>query len=328
MAFASSAITVKSRLSRPLPEGTIDSHMHIIPPDFDKFPLQASAQYKPTPHTLSDAERFYREHSGLGIAIPRLVLTQVSVYGHDNSALLSGVAELKGNARGVVECDPVFVTIDDLKSWWSRGIRGVRINLVSVGRSMQQDELHQTLQAYVNKLIQHQLPEGKKWVIEMFLPLKMIPALLDVLSDIKNGNRVRWCLDHFGGLKMPMDCPDIESDHNPYRITGFGELVKLLTDPSLPEVYLKISAQYRVDPEYPSNQALKRLQIIGKELVSVAEDRVTWASDWPHTRFENIDSVPFVEACYAWCGEGTDGEERRLKLFRSNAEKLWDMPLT
>lgn len=325
MAFARSTIPVTCRLSQPLPKGTIDSHMHIIPPDFDKFPILPSAQYKPTPHTLIDAEKFYRESSGLGIATPRLILTQVSIYGHDNSALLSGVAELKGNARGVVECDPKTITVGDLQSWWMQGVRGVRINLVSVGRSMDKDELYQNLQAYVDKLVQHQLPEGKGWVVEMFLPLKMIPVLLNVLPEIKNGNRVRWCLDHFAGLKMANDCPKVAADHDPYQITGFGELVQLLTDPALPEVYVKISAQYRVDAGYPSQDALRRLRPIGQELISKAEDRVIWASDWPHTRFENIDSVPFVEACYSWCGEGTMGEDRRQKLFRLNSEKLWDM---
>lgn len=325
MAFSTSTIPVTCRLSKPLPSGTIDSHMHIIPPNFEKFPVLPTAQYKPTPHTLADAERFYRQDSGLGIATPRLVLTQVSVYGHDNSALLDSVAKLGSNARGVIECDPNSITVDDLESWWSQGVRGVRINLVSVGRSMTEDELRETLQAYVDKLARHELRADKKWVVEMFLPLKMIPLLANVLPDIRNGRQVRWCLDHFGGLKMASDAANFGPSDDPHTIPGFTELVRVISDKAMPEVYLKISAPYRIDSEYPSSKALKKLDRIGMELVAKAEDRLMWASDWPHTRFENIDSKPFVESCYSWCGEGQEGEERRLKLFRLNSELLWDM---
>ncbi|KAK5936792.1 hypothetical protein PMZ80_010911 [Knufia obscura] len=315
-----------TRLSRPLPEGTIDSHMHIIPPDFKRFPLQAAAQYKPIPHTLADAQAFYTQTSGLGIPRPRMVLTQVSIYGNDNSALLSGTADLEERGRGVIQCDPAQVTIEQLDAWWQQGARGVRINLVSVGQSITEDELLPLLQAYIDKISQSKMPGGdKRWVIEMFLPLKSMPMLLNVLPKLNGREKVRFCLDHFGGLKFKDDAPSFGPNDDPYLIPGFKELVQLITDRSLPEVYLKISAQYRVDPEYPSQDARRRLDPVGKELVQRAEDRVTWASDWPHTRFENIDSVPFVESCYSWCGEGADGDARKEKLFRLNSERLWDM---
>lgn len=314
------------RLSKPLPDGTIDSHMHIIPPDFDRFPLLPTAQYKPTPHTLADAFEFYRQKSGLGIINPRLVLTQVSIYGTDNSALLSGLADLRGNGRGVVECDSTTVSVEQLQSWWEQGARGVRINLVSVGKSMTEDELQETLQKYVSKLAQHKLErQNQKWVIEMYIPLHLVPVLLEVLPKIHDSDGVRWCLDHFAGLKISTDAPNLKAGGDVFLIPGFRELVELLTNKSLPEVYTKISAAYRMDPEYPSSEAIERLDLIGGELVSKAPDRVIWASDWPHTRFGNIDSMPFVEACYRWCGEGQEGRSKREKLFRLNSELLWDM---
>ena len=254
------------------------------------------------------------------------MLTQVSIYGNDNSALLSGVADLGNNARGVIQCDPAQVSTLQLFAWWQRGARGVRINLVSVGRSIGEDELREMLQSYVDKLSQVNLPgQDKKWVIELYLSLTAMPLLLHVLPKIRGGKEVRFCVDHFGGLKFKDDAPDFGADDDPYLIPGFSELVRILTEPNLPEVYLKISGQYRVDSTYPSQDALRRLDPVGRELIQTAEDRVIWASDWPHTRFENIDSVPFVESCYSWCGDGTEGDRRRKKLFRLNSEKLWDM---
>ena len=318
----------KCRLSIPLPQGTIDSHMHIIPPDFTRFPLKSTAQYKPTPHTLADAAQFYHLGSGLGIESPRCVLTQVSIYGTDNSALLSGLAELGHNGRGVVECDPKTITVQQLETWWSGGVRGVRINLVSVGRSMEEDELRDTLSAYVECLVRHKLSEGKKWVVEMYLPLDMVPIFCKVLPYLEGGKMVRWCLDHFAGLRWKDHAPDFEAkdaDKLYEKIPGLNDLVGLLTDTSLPEVFVKISAQYRVDSSYPSAESLGKLGAVGTRLIKSAEDRVVWASDWPHTRFGDVDSVPFVEACYEWCGNGAEGIERREKLFRLNAEVLWDM---
>lgn len=326
MELSKSTADAANQLTKPLPDGTIDSHMHIILPDFDRFPLQASAQYTPTPHTLSDAMAFYTQQSGLGIARPRMVLTQVSIYGNDNSALLSGLAELGDSGRGVVQCDPHNVTIEELDSLWQQGARGIRINLVSVGQSVVEEELQRLLQAYVDKLSQSKMANGnKKWVIEMYLTLKSIPMLLNVLPKVNGAEKLRFCIDHFGGLKFKDDAPDFGPDDDPYLIPGFNELVQLITNQYLPEVYLKLSAQYRVDSTYPSHDALRRLDPIGRELVQRAEDRVIWASDWPHTRFENIDSVPFVESCYSWCGEGADGDARREKLFKGNSERLWDV---
>lgn len=61
-----------------------------------------------------------------------------------------------------------------------------------------------------------------------------------------------------------------------------------------------------------------------------------YASDWPHTRFEGIDTNSWADRVVRWCEEyvgerkGLKGEEkerevRRLVegLFRDNAERLW-----
>lgn len=53
--------------------------------------------------------------------------------------------------------------------------------------------------------------------------------------------------------------------------------------------------------------------------------QVVWGSDWPHTRFENQVTVSecgeFMKDLVGWNG-GT--KEVREKLFRDNAERLWE----
>ncbi|KMU80975.1 hypothetical protein CISG_08917 [Coccidioides immitis RMSCC 3703] len=102
---------------------------------------------------------------------------------------------------------------------------------------------------------------------------------------------------------------------DPYSLSGFSELVSLLRQG---RTYVKISAPYRLsdDPE------LKFLGVIAKELLRVAPDRLVFATDWPHTRFEGLDVKPFIAKCLHWCGGNTELVD---KLFRRNAEELWGL---
>ena len=56
---SSSTTTTTNPPSRPLPSGTWDSHMHVTSADTTRYPLTASATYRPTPHTLSDMRHFH-----------------------------------------------------------------------------------------------------------------------------------------------------------------------------------------------------------------------------------------------------------------------------
>jgi predicted TIM-barrel fold metal-dependent hydrolase len=286
-----------SRLSRPLPAGTWDSHMHIVEPD--RFPLHASAKYKPHPHTLADARAFYDP-----FGIQNMVIVQPSIYGNDNSCTLQALRDLTPkHGRAVIQFDPEAVSERELREWHELGVRGVRVNLVSVGREVTGLELRQELERYA-KIIR-----PFHWVLQLYIPLKMATALEDVVP----GLGVKVCIDHFGSPSLP-DPYDPSKAIKPYDLSGFESVVRLLQK----QTWVKISGQYRIskDPE------LRDLDSVGRELIKEAPNRVVYATDWPHTRFENIDSVPFIEMCYDWCGKGTGLTE---KLFRSNAEELWDV---
>jgi len=69
-----------------LPRGSIDTHVHIFEKD---FPLFDGRGYNPPDSTLEDLEHL---HQTLGI--DRVVFTQPSVYGVDNSAILKGMNTL------------------------------------------------------------------------------------------------------------------------------------------------------------------------------------------------------------------------------------------
>ena len=69
-----------------LPKGSIDTHVHVFAPG---YPLSPDRGYNPPVSTLADLEHL---HATLGI--DRVVFTQPSVYGTDNSAILDGMGAL------------------------------------------------------------------------------------------------------------------------------------------------------------------------------------------------------------------------------------------
>ena len=64
------------------PSGSIDTHVHVFEPG---YPLSPGRGYNPPHSTLADLKHL---HATLGI--DRVVFTQPSIYGTDNSAILDG----------------------------------------------------------------------------------------------------------------------------------------------------------------------------------------------------------------------------------------------
>jgi predicted TIM-barrel fold metal-dependent hydrolase len=272
--------------------------MHVVDPG--RFPLAAHAQYKPHPHTLADGKAFYSQ-----FGIQNMVLVQPSIYGNDNSCMLEALEELTPkHGRAVVGLDPKTIDYETMEKWHALGVRGARLNLVSVGRELTEDELRAELESYARVL------KPFRWVLQLYIPLRLALPLVNIVP----GLGIKVCVDHFGSPVLP-EHPDSSGTIYPYDMQGFASLVSLL---QAGNTWVKLSAPYRLskDPE------MRDLNPIGRELILKAGNRVVYATDWPHTRFENIDSVPFIEKCFEWCG----GEEDSInRLFRVNAEELWDV---
>ena len=287
-----------STLSRRLPKGTWDSHMHVVDPE--RFPLSATAQYNPHPHTLMDAKAFYSQ-----FGIENMVFVQPSIYGNDNSCMLEALEELTPkHGRAVVGLDPRTIDSKTMEKWHAIGVRGARLNLVSVGREISDNELRAELQSYADLL------KPFNWVLQLYIPLRLAIPLANIVPTLG----LKVCIDHFGSPVLPQPFDPSETIH-PYDMLGFASLVSLL---QAGRTWVKLSAPYRLSKD----PGLRDLDPFGRELIIKGGNRVVYATDWPHTRFENIDSVPFIEKCFEWCG----GDERSIyKLFRTNAEELWDV---
>jgi predicted TIM-barrel fold metal-dependent hydrolase len=83
-----------------------------------------------------------------------------------------------------------------------------------------------------------------------------------------------------------------------------------------------LSAPYRIAAQSDYSD----LDPIAKEVIRIAgNSHVVFATDWPHTRFEGLDIKPWMKKVVGWCGED---EHLKGRLFRGNAEDLWDVKRT
>src|SRR5215204_6900883 len=105
------------------PSGSIDTHVHVFEPG---YPLSPGRGYNPPDSTLADLKHL---HATLGIE--RVVFTQPSVYGTDNSAILDAMAALNAErpnrARSVVAIG-LDTSDAELAALDASGVRGVRLN--------------------------------------------------------------------------------------------------------------------------------------------------------------------------------------------------------
>src|SRR5215470_7647126 len=111
-----------------LPKGAVDTHVHVFA---SPYKLSPDRGYNPPDSTLDDLKHL---HATLGV--DRVMFTQPSTYGTDNSAILDGMtalnAETPNRARCVVAIT-MDITDDELAALDKRGARGVRLNTDNKG---------------------------------------------------------------------------------------------------------------------------------------------------------------------------------------------------
>ncbi|TKA22282.1 hypothetical protein B0A50_08244 [Salinomyces thailandicus] len=283
-----------AKLAARIPKGTWDTHMHVVDPE--QYPLSKDAQYKAASHTLEDATAFLHP-----LGIQNMVIVQPSIYGNDNSCTLDGLRKLGANSgRAVIQFDPEVTTPSQLQEWHELGVRGVRLNFKSVGTKLSAGYLSPTMQKYADA-VRH-----LGWILELYIPLEEV-ALLEPTVPTLGG--VKVCVDHFGHPSSS----SLSAAKKAQDIPGFPALARLLEDG---HTWVKISASYRLDkdPRHPIVESLCR------ELLKLRADRCVFATDWPHTRYDGLDVVPYLEATLDWIeGEGTSLQQVLVK----NAEQLF-----
>lgn len=283
-----------------VPAGSWDSHLHVLDPV--NYPLDPDATYTPGVYTIWDTALF--EHS---LGVDQIVLVQPSIYGTDNSLLLNTLRAVgPERARGVVVFEPSDVDQNELQEWHDLGVRGVRVNLISNDDDSSIEEISVLLRSYAETI----RPFG--WVLQLYVKMSLIPKIEDLVSDLDVG----VVFDHLGVPTLPK-CSRRSKGLDPYSIAGFPSLARLL---SRGNAWVKISGAYR-ETNLVNSTTWDDLDPVILELLRVGPERVVYASDWPHTRYEGLDIRPWTSHLL----DLTEGDEQlRQKLFRDNASQLWN----
>lgn len=271
-----------------MPPGSVDTHVHVFE---DRYPLSPARGYDPPESTLDDLRHL---HKTLGV--DRVVFTQPSVYGTDNSAILDGVQTLNGEipdrARAVVACD-LLVADDQLADWEALGVRGIRLNMDNQG-GMPLDT------SDIPELCRRIATFG--WHLEFLFPGDQIHELMDVFAQVT----VPMSIGHFAyqpataGVTAP----------------GFQALLELVRRGN---TWVKISGANRVSatdlPPYDD------VAPMAQALIETAPDRVMWGTDWPHpNKYEvNPNDGDLADALAAWVPD----ESLRRQILVDTPEEFY-----
>src|SRR5258708_14740707 len=154
-----------------LPKGSIDTHVHVFEPG---TAVSRGREYNPPYSTLADLKHL---HAALGI--DRVVFTQPSIYGTDNSAILDAMAALNrgtpNRARAVVAL-AMDVSEKHLAALDAAGVRGVRLNTDNKGGMP-------IAIAEIPDLAARIRPFG--WHLEFLFPGKDLVALMPLFLALK-----------------------------------------------------------------------------------------------------------------------------------------------
>lgn len=229
------------------PPGACDTHAHVFGPE-SRYPWSPKRGYTP-PDAPYEAWR--KLHAVLGVT--RGVLTQPSVYGTDNTAMLDAVAHDPANLRAVaaVEAD---VTGAALEALHARGVRGIRVNLVDKGG------MPFASFSEVERFADRIRPLG--WHIEYLVHVHDFPDL-QALARMP----VDAVIGHFGYT------PTAAGPHHP----GYQSFLRLFGEG---RIWVKMTAPYRITglPLMP----FVDVEPFARALLAVRPDRLLWGSDWPH----------------------------------------------
>jgi 2-pyrone-4,6-dicarboxylate lactonase len=271
-----------------LPKGAIDTHVHVFEPG---YALSPDRGYNPPDSTLADLKHL---HATLGV--DRVVFTQPSIYGTDNSAILDGAAKLNAETPNRARCVLAItmdISDDELAALDKRGARGVRLNTDNKGGMPIGFDQIGELEARIR-------PFG--WHIEWLFPGKDIIELMPVFTKIN----VPMSIGHFAyqpataGVSAP----------------GFKALIELMRRGN---TWMKISGANRVSAsDLPPYDDVKPM---ASALIEAAPERIMWGTDWPHPNkyVVNPNDGDLVDAFGDWVAD----ETMRRKIMVDTPAKFY-----
>ncbi|WP_193179657.1 amidohydrolase family protein [Nisaea sediminum] len=257
-------------------EEAIDCHIHIIG-GAETYPFDPKRRYTQAPASVEDYWAALAD-----TPVSRTVVVQPSFYGTDNSCMVDALRAMGGRARGVAVLDPEQIADRSLQDLHEAGVRGLRLNMLSVRSGVR--PLEQSLREVDAALA------GSGWHIQVFCD----PSSYAFLAEQQAKLSSYLVLDHFGFL-APGAAPDERAG-----------LLRLIEDGA----WIKLSGVDRLTRGGDASW----FRDLANEIADIGADRIVWGSDWPHTPLHTDEAVD------AWAlspprNPGTAGLFRAAELW-------------
>jgi len=266
-----------------VPENACDCHMHVYE---SRFPLAPTAISKPPEAPVEEYKKVQRR-----LGLTRTVVVQPSVYGTDNRCTLEAMAQIGTGARGVVVVDQT-VSNAELRKLTDAGVRGIRFHMMR-GGILGWDILEE-MAARVHDF---------GWHVQMQLDGRTLPEYETVLKRLPG----YLVIDHVGKFLEP-----VTTAH-----PGFQTLLRLI---DTGRCWVKLSAPYEVSRSGPP--LYEDVGRLAKALVSVAPERMVWATNWPHPsepRAHLPNEADLLNLLLHW----VEADISRSKILTDNPAELY-----
>ncbi len=269
------------------PTGACDTHAHICGPE-------ATTRYDPARiYTPPDALLPAYENMLKILGVSRMVLVQPSVYGIDNSVMLTAMGASRLEARGVAVV-PFTITDKEIDELHNQGIRGVRFNLVDVKKPSAGLPLSE-ITTIAERI------KAWNWHVELLIHVDDYPEF----ATIFKGFPTDIVVGHFGYFRP--GCM-LEND-------GFQGVLRLA---ELGKCWVKLTGPYRISAD---ELPYKNVDHFGKALVEYASHRLLWGTDWPHVMMkkEMVDDGKLADTFFRY----TDDEKLVSQILVENPVELY-----
>jgi predicted TIM-barrel fold metal-dependent hydrolase len=231
-----------------VPAQACDCHAHVFGPG-SKYPFIPTGLYTPADALPAD---FRHMLDVIGIA--RGVLTQPSIYGTNNDALLAAIATDPARLRGIAVV-PFDAAAKDIERLHSQGVRGVRLNIVDLKYGKGRLDV-----GALRSLAERIRPFG--WHVEFLMHVDEFPDLDRLIGDIP----VPFSFGHLGYVYPEKGT----------ATAGFQALLRLMRDG---KAWVKLTAPYRLTAQ---GEPWTDVDPYAQALLEAAPNRLVWGSDWPH----------------------------------------------
>lgn len=222
-----------------------------------RFPYSKTRKYTPPDAPL---EACLRMHDGLGIA--RGLVVHANTHGFDNSVDLDAAARSGGRYLAVVRLDAT-ATREGCEHLHAQGARGVRFAF----NPQHGGSLDHAVFDHVMACI-----DGLGWFVELHFDGGALPGLKDWLASIP----ATVVIDHLGRID-----PALGLAQEPFNV--LCELARRDT------VWVKLSGADRLTKSAPQYADVVPF---AHALIRIAENRMIWGSDWPHTGVFDAARMP------------------------------------